>query len=166
MSKTNMTGAEFLASLPAPLSRRGVNYANDVTLAKAIRAELASAVKAGALTEAKFSVRINHHASLTVEIVEWHGGAVFSDEYTNAVSAVAEQGIKLESNPAYAALVLRAIAAAKSVGPKVVRSICGRGGVATAGQWSLERLIKAADKAGGRELVHDKRRGWVVKEAA
>ena len=73
----SMSVSEFLASLPAPLSRRGADYANDVVLAKRIRAELAQAVKVGAIQAGtEFSVRINHHASLTVEIVRWQG-AVF-----------------------------------------------------------------------------------------
>lgn len=74
------TLAQFLATLPPALSRHGANYANDVTLAKAMRAEIALAVKRGVLPPLKVSVRINHHKSLTVEIVGWEG-AVFSPDY-------------------------------------------------------------------------------------
>lgn len=69
-----MSVAEFLAALPAPLSRDRAPRASDKELAARIRAECALAVQQGVLLGGtKISVRINHHASLTVEIVEWHG---------------------------------------------------------------------------------------------
>jgi hypothetical protein len=85
-----MTAAEFLASLPAPLSRRGADYASDVVLAKRIRAELAQAVKVGAIAaHTEFSVRINHHSSLTVEIVRWGSAAVFHPRFESLLMAEA-----------------------------------------------------------------------------
>lgn len=79
------------------------------------------------------------------------------------VAANAEQGLKAESDPTYAELLRQAEIAAKAVGPKVVRSVCGRGGVQGCGQHALERLVRMAAKANGRELAYDKwRHGWVV----
>jgi hypothetical protein len=221
------TATEFLASLPAPLSRRGANRADDVTLAKTIRAECALAVTAGALPAGtKVSVRINHYKSLTVEIVAWVG-AVHSPEYVErimegaeagfrsdrfrhnfdaklteelnaavrlveqiadrhnynesrievdyldvgyyltvtarAVVAASYQGIKEEMNPNLADMRARARIAAKAVGKKVVRSVCGRGGVEGCSEWSLAKLIHIADDAKGQPLMYDKSRGrWVV----
>jgi len=81
METNTETLTKFLASLPAALTRRGPNRANDVTLAKTMRAELALAVTAGIFPAGTtFSVRINHYASLTVEIKTWTG-PVFSAEY-------------------------------------------------------------------------------------
>lgn len=81
----------------------------------------------------------------------------------SAIATSAERGLQTESDPAFAELVRQAEIAAKAVGPKVVRSVCGRGGVRGCGQWALERLIKVAANANGRPLAYDKRRSaWVV----
>jgi hypothetical protein len=79
--ETNEKLTEFLATLPPALTRHGAARANDVTLAKAIRADLAAAVTAGIFPAGTtFSVRINHHSSLTVEIMTWPG-PVYTPEY-------------------------------------------------------------------------------------
>lgn len=81
--QTMTTTKDFIASLPPALTRRGSERASDATLAKRIRNELQLAVTRGVFPEdTRFSVRIEHHSSLTVEIVEWHGGALYNDEYT------------------------------------------------------------------------------------
>jgi len=77
------TVEDFIASLAPVLTRQGRERASDVTLAKRIRSELQLAVTRGVFPEGtKFSVRIEHHSSLAVEIVEWHGGALYNDDYT------------------------------------------------------------------------------------
>lgn len=225
---------EFLESLGTPLSRHYTPgpYADDVTLAKRMRAELAQAVKVGLLpVDTRHSVRINHHASLTVEIVAW-SGPVFTpghteelmdprvkrvtqpghiawdrrgyderlvDELNEAVSATraivdrhnydrsdsmtdhfdvgyyltvhastvistAESGIRLESEPGFADLLVEARVAAQALGPKVVRSICGRK-IESCSRYSLERLVKIAKNAAGRPLVYDKHRSRWVPES-
>lgn len=224
-----ITLPEFLESLGIPLSRHYTPgpYADDVTLAKRMRAELAQAVKVGLLpVDTRHSVRINHHASLTVEIIAW-SGPVFTPEHTEelmdptvkrearprwayrgddrlvdalneaaritndiasrhnydrsdsmtdhfdvgyyltvharTVVAAAEAGIRLESEPGFADLMGEARAAAKALGPKVVRSICGRK-IDSCGRYALERLVKIAKAAAGRPLVYDKRLcKWVAE---
>jgi hypothetical protein len=222
---------EFLESLGAPLTRHYTPgpYADDVTLAKRMRAELAQAVKAGLFpVDTRHSVRINHHASLTVEIISWSGpvftheaieeimdptvkhaaapyrGRCYDDRLVDALneavrttetivarhnydnsdsmtdhfdvgyyltvsaSAVirtAEIGIRLESDPGFADLMIEARAAATALGPKVVKSVCG-GKLDKCGRFSLERLVKMAKLADGRPLVYDKpSRRWRVEAA-
>lgn len=228
----------FWESLPEPLKRRGDGRANDVTLAKQMRTDMKAAIAAGVLpVGTEISVRINHYASLTVEIVAFEG-AILAEAYAahllaptvvpwdvneagacrarngrraydirrdnvclsdalndalalveriaerhnynnsdlstdyfdvgyyltvtaGTVESAAAQGIKLESDPTYRALVDRAMKAAKAVGPKAVKAICGSRGIEACGEWSLERLIKVADRANGRPVAFDKRRrGW------
>lgn len=162
----------FWESLPEPLKRRGDGRANDVTLAKQMRTDMKAAIAAGVLpVGTEISVRINHYASLTVEIVAFEGASDLSTDYfdvgyyltvtAGTVESAAAQGIKLESDPTYRALVDRAMKAAKAVGPKAVKAICGSRGIEACGEWSLERLIKVADRANGRPVAFDKRRrGW------
>jgi hypothetical protein len=220
---------EFLETLAPALTRDYTPgpYADDVTLAKRIRVELAQAVKLGLLpVDTRHSVRINHHASLTVEIIAW-SGPVFTPEYTeelmdpsvkrdvpsrwtrggddrlvdalneavritrdiaerhnydrsdsmtdhfdvgyyltvhaSTVTSTAEAGIRAESEPGFADLLVEARAAAKALGPKVVKSICGRK-IESCGRYSLERLVKVAKNANGRPLVYSKHQArWVVE---
>lgn len=79
------------------------------------------------------------------------------------VITAAELGIQMECDPAWAEMVQRGRDAAKRLGAKVVKSVCGNGGVDGCGQWSLERLLKLDEMAAGRPLTYDKRRrNWVV----
>lgn len=79
------------------------------------------------------------------------------------VESTARSGIESERDPAFADLKAKATAAAAKLGPKVVRSVCGRAGIDGAGSWCLEKLIKLAERADGRPLTYDKRRGaWLV----
>lgn len=56
---------------------------------------------------------------------------------------------------------MRAHEAATRLGPKAVRSICGKLGVAHCSQWALESLLKLDARAGGKPVAYDKRRrGW------
>jgi hypothetical protein len=76
------------------------------------------------------------------------------------VEDAARHGIELESSPEYAALYADAVEAAKSLSPKVVKSLCGtlEGG----GRYGLESVVKAAKLANGRPLEYDKsRRRWL-----
>jgi hypothetical protein len=234
-----MTAAEFLASLPAPLARRGADYANDVTLAKRIRAELAQAVKAGVIKAGtEFSVRINHHSSLTVEIVNWadavwhpafelllqlemvgqgstrdfcrrnerpygvrnwdaqysdalnealHVAELIADRHNfnesrieedyfhvgyyltvnaNHVRRVVQHAMAFEFDPAFRALFERAAEAARTLPKNVIKAECGKAGIEFMNKWTCERILKLAERANGRPLVYDKRRGRWVAEAA
>lgn len=77
------------------------------------------------------------------------------------VEAISRTQIAAEANPEFAALRQRAIEAAAVLGPKVVRSLCGRAGLAGAGDWTLKRLLAVAKRADGRPVEYDKRRrGW------
>ena len=95
-----MTPNEFLATLPAPLVLRGPGpYITDAMVAKRIRAELALATAAG-LLPAKFSVRCSpggHSRSIRLDVMEWHGGAIFSDARTAQILDGVESRSRRES---------------------------------------------------------------------
>jgi len=76
-----MTPAQFFASLPPALSRRGPHAVNTQVIARRIRADLAAAIDAGVLPAGtKFSIRTEHN-HIYVDITEWRQGAVFVDKY-------------------------------------------------------------------------------------
>lgn len=81
------------------------------------------------------------------------------------VISAAEQGIAMEANPAMQDLQRRAADAAKALGPAVVKSYCGKRGLAGAHSSTLESLVKLAEKANGRPLTYDKsRRAWLISK--
>lgn len=62
--------------------------------------------------------------------------------------------------------ILAALAAAKRLGPQVVKSVCGRRRVEDCGEWARERLLKLDRIAKGRPMAYNKRaRGWRVVES-
>lgn len=78
------------------------------------------------------------------------------------VIAVALHALRLESDPALALKLRKARIACDVIGPKAAKAeLPKRGGIDAAGDWTLDRLIKIAEKADGYELAYDKRRGWV-----
>lgn len=80
------------------------------------------------------------------------------------VMALAQRGIRQEASEAYRALLARAQVAAAQLGPKAVKSICGNGGADNCSDWALDKLIKMAERAAGRPVAYDKKRGaWVVQ---
>lgn len=82
------------------------------------------------------------------------------------VISTALTGIKLESDPEYAALLRKAHEAGNALGKEVVRSICGRNGIDGCWKGSLESLVKLAERAKGRPVSYDKRRrSWVVDDS-
>lgn len=94
----------------------------------------------------------------------------FDVGYYETISArglisLAENGLKLELDPATRELLRRAHDAANRVGPKVVRSICGKGGVDVGDEYAITRLLKLDATANGRPLVYNGR-GWVVDTSA
>lgn len=219
---------EFIATLPPALTRSGPARADDVTLAKAIRADLKALATSGLIpVETTFSVRINHYASLHVEFTAWPGqfwagthivslmdprvpepewrigqrfvrftpefAAAFraverivnrhnydrSDTMTDhfdvgyymtvssgLLEAVATTQLKVETDPKFAALYNDGVAAATSLGDKVVKAVCGGRSIAGATEWQLHRLVKMADCADGRPVKYDKRRGWIAYDDA
>lgn len=81
----------------------------------------------------------------------------------NTVISTATAGLTLESNPEYRALHERARVAATALGTAVVRSVCGRNGINGCWEGALKRLIALHERADGRPVQYDKRRGqWVV----
>ena len=81
----------------------------------------------------------------------------------SAVEMLARRGIELEASPAANDLAQRAELAAKRLGPKATKAICGRRGVKGCGQWALESLLKLDARANGRPVAYDKsRRAWLV----
>lgn len=79
----------------------------------------------------------------------------------DVVEAISHASLRTESDPQLAALREQAADAARALGDKVVRSICGRAGLAGASEWAIERLMRVARRAGGKPVAYDKRRnGW------
>ena len=77
--------------------------------------------------------------------------------------ATAERGIRIEVDPGYADFMLRVERAAERLGRRVVRSVCGEGGLDVCGEQSLEALLKLDAEAGGRPVVYNRPLGrWVV----
>lgn len=82
------------------------------------------------------------------------------------VEAVATQGLHVEASPAFAGLVFDAQQAAKRLGPKVEKSVCGDGGVGSCGEYSLRRLVEMDARVAGRPVAYDKRMGrWQATTA-
>jgi hypothetical protein len=81
------------------------------------------------------------------------------DVQADVVEALCHRGMRTEADPKFAALQDKALAVAATLGPKVVRSVCGRAGIRGASEWSLNRLMKIAERADGRPMAYDKRRG-------
>ncbi|MEO7895887.1 MAG: hypothetical protein ABIR65_01190 [Pseudolysinimonas sp.] len=80
----------------------------------------------------------------------------------HTVEAAALQGIALERDPDLATLHARAEAASKRLGPKCTKSVLGRGGLTTAGEWSLRHILHVDEHAAGRPVAYDKsRRAWL-----
>ena len=80
-SGRQMTGAEYLASLPPPLDLQGNDAPSEAMILQRIRDEVNGAAKAGAVPAGtKFGVRKRHYKAFTVEITEWPG-AVLSEGY-------------------------------------------------------------------------------------
>jgi hypothetical protein len=85
----------------------------------------------------------------------------YLDTTANPAYAAQREAIELERNPAYGEKLARALIAAQTLGAKCVRSIGGRHGINACGEWSLDRLLRVADRANGRPVAYDKsRRGW------
>jgi len=89
-------------------------------------------------------------------------------QYQLAISATrllaaAERGLRLEADPEYASFVERARGAAKRLGRRAERSLCGEGGVDLSSEQKLEELVKLDEEAHGRPVVYNRRLGrWVV----
>lgn len=96
----------------------------------------------------------------------FHVGYYLHVEAHSLVSQ-AEAGIRLEMDPKLGLEILAAMNAAKRLGPKVTKSVCGRHGVEECGEWARQRLIKLDGIAKGRPMAYDKRaRGWRVVDSA
>ncbi len=86
------------------------------------------------------------------------------------IETVAERAIRLESDPVFQELHARAVEAIDSLHPscrkQIVESVFGRRGFESAGEWTMNDIIKIAERAAGKPMAYCKRqRGWrVVKE--
>jgi hypothetical protein len=79
--------------------------------------------------------------------------------------AAAERGLRVEVDPAYADFMQRAHRAAERLGRRVVRSICGEGGVDLSREQGLEELVALDAEAGGRAVVYSRQLGrWEAAE--
>jgi len=99
-STLTAAAAEFLTSLPAPLTREGQGAATVTQVAARVRQELALAVRRGVIPAGtEFSVRALHHTSLDVRVTAWTG-AVFVEEYIPAILAPASKSAQDDSRAA------------------------------------------------------------------
>lgn len=77
------------------------------------------------------------------------------------LQALAERGLRLEWDPAFAEKARLAGEAAKRLGPKVTASLCGA--IDEASEYGMDRLLKLDAYAKGRPLTYCARsRGWRV----
>ena len=90
----------------------------------------------------------------------------YLDVTARPVECAQREAIRLESNPVYAAKLHAAKIAAASLGPKCVRSVCGKRGIDACGEWALDDLLRVAARANGRPVVYDKSaRAWLPVDA-
>ena len=77
--------------------------------------------------------------------------------------AAAERGIRLEVDPEYASFMHQVLRAAKRLGPRVVRSICGEGGIDLSSEQGLDKLVRLDTEARGRPVSYSRSHGrWKV----
>lgn len=77
----------------------------------------------------------------------------------------ARRGLRVEVDPEYAAFVHRARLAGDRLGRRVVRQLCGEGGVDFGGEQDLERLVAIDDEAQGRPVKYSRTQDrWVLAE--
>lgn len=102
-----------------------------------------------------------HNYNRSDSRVDYFDRGYYLDVTAMTVEALSHRGILCDVNPDFAALRDRASEAARALGPKVVRSVCGRVGFEGASEWNLKRLVKIAERANGKPVMYDKRRnGW------
>jgi hypothetical protein len=77
----------------------------------------------------------------------------------NHVRRVVQHALAFEFDPAFRALFEKAAEAARTLPKNVVKAECGKAGVEFMSKWTCERILKLAERANGRPLVYDKRRG-------
>lgn len=76
---------------------------------------------------------------------------------------VAERWLRMEVDPEYAEFVHRARRAAERLGRRVVRQLCGEGGVDFSKEPELEELVRLDDEAYGRPVAYSRQlRRWIV----
>lgn len=81
--------------------------------------------------------------------------------------AAAERGIRLEVDPEHAAFLHRAGGAAARLGRRVVRSICGEGGLDLSSEQDLVKLVQLDAEACGRPVSYNRSLGsWEVEKGA
>jgi hypothetical protein len=79
--------------------------------------------------------------------------------------AVAERGIRLEVDPTYVRFMEQARNAAARLGPNVVRSICGEGGLDLSLEEDLTALVQLDTEACGKPVRYDRPQGcWAVSK--
>ena len=77
----------------------------------------------------------------------------------------AEQGLRIEVDPIYAAFMLRVKEAATRLGRMVVRQLCGEGGVDFATEEALKELVRVDEEACGRPVQYKRgTRRWEVDQ--
>lgn len=76
----------------------------------------------------------------------------------------AERGLRIEVDPEYAEFMHRARCAAARLGRRVVRQLCGEGGVDFGDDAKLDELVMLDVEACGRPVAYSRQRGcWVVR---
>jgi hypothetical protein len=174
------TVAEFLASLPAAIDCHA-KYVPGKDLTARVRKELALAVTAGVFPAGTtFSVTIRpggHTKSIAVDLLTWDG-VVFSDAYyvacLESYADNREPDWRGMNASRYSPTFNAALAAMKAIAdrhnfeslPANLVKYHAPDGIEHAERYTLEQILKWAERAKRGPIVHDKRLGWTVQAAA
>ena len=82
------------------------------------------------------------------------------------VIRITETAIKAGSDKQFQALLSKAHDAARVLGPAATKSICGSKDLAHADEYCITKLLKLAERAAGRPVIHDPRRGWIPDDGS
>lgn len=132
----------------------------DTTRGSYVDGRLSDALHSALWTLERIADRHNYDNSDLM--TDYHDVGYYLTVEASTVESAARLGIRMQHDKALIALHARAHAAAQAVGPRVVASVLGKRGLETASEYCMERLVRLAERANGRPLTYDKRRGWTV----
>ena len=108
--------------------------------------------------------RHNYHNSDTM--TDFFDEGYYLSVGAGPVENIAQTAIKTESSKEFRALMDQARDAAAALGPAATKSICGDKDLMHADEYCIKKLLKLAERAAGRPVVHDPRRGWIVDDGS
>jgi hypothetical protein len=104
-----------------------------------------------------------HNYNNSDYMTDYHDVGYYLSVDAHPLESGAVRGVRLQFDTAFRELCDRAQRASEALGPRVTESVIGRHGLEqTSNEFSMKRLIAMAERANGRPLVYDKRKGWIV----